>query len=88
MQCSDKLDVQGSEQVEDLLFGLEIFRNMRVPKKSVIYKVFSGEANYLEAIENLGWWEASDGTRLPLRRVLVEARRFGTDVHALLTLAV
>lgn len=80
------VNVTRNESAKEL--GLDIFRNMRVPKKSVIYKVFSGEENYLEAIEDLGWWEASDGTHLPVRRVLVEARRFATDVHALLTPAV
>lgn len=39
----------------------------------------------LKAVEDLGWWEASDGTRLPDRRVVVEARRFGVDVFALIT---
>lgn len=65
--------------------GLEVFRNMRAPKESVIHKVFSDVAASLKAVEDLGWWEASDGTSLPDRRVVVEARRFGADVFALIT---
>jgi hypothetical protein len=66
---------------------LQIYRNMRVPKESVIHTVFSGGADHLKAIENLSSWEASDGTSLPNRAVLVEAERFGTDTHALVVLA-
>jgi hypothetical protein len=64
--------------------GLEIFRNMRVPRRSVIHKVHDG-VDRLQAVEDLAWWESSDGTRLPSRPVVVEAKRFGADVYVLIT---
>src|ERR1700726_1823307 len=63
--------------------GFTIFPNMRVPCRSIIYKVFSGEGVETEAIEDLAWWSTSDGTALPARRVRVKARRFGAGVQAL-----
>lgn len=66
--------------------SLQIHRNMRVPKDSVIRRVWSEGADHLRAIENLSSWQASDGTSLPDRAVHVEAQRFGIDIYALVTL--
>ncbi len=65
--------------------GLDIFRNMRIPQESAIYRLFHGIEDYLSTLEDLGAWQSSDGSSLPARRVLVEARRFGADVYALVT---
>ena len=66
---------------------LVIFRNMRVPKRSVIYEVCSHGASELEAVEDLAWWESTEGGRLPTRPALVQAKRYGGDVYALVSLA-
>jgi hypothetical protein len=65
--------------------GINIYKNMRVPKGSVIYSVFSGEYDSMEASEDLSWWETSDGTVLKQRSVLVQSKRVGDDVYALIT---
>lgn len=67
--------------------GLFINRNRRVPEKSVISQVFSRTADNLEAIENLAWWEASDGSSLADCSVVVESRRIGEDTYALISLS-
>jgi hypothetical protein len=66
--------------------GLQVHRNMRVPETSVIHKVFSGEANHLKTAEDLAWWKASDGSSLSPTTVFVEAKRFGEEIYALVTL--
>jgi hypothetical protein len=58
--------------------------NFRVPKRSVIYKVFETGLQS-EAFENLDWWESSGGTRLGARRVRVLAKKIGESVHALIS---
>jgi hypothetical protein len=75
------LKVQTNEHARDSSFT--IFPNMRIPSRSIIYKVFSGESIEAEALENLAWWSTSDGTALPARRVRVKARRSGNGVQAL-----
>lgn len=62
-----------------------IFPNMRVPERSIIYKVFLGDMTDYEAIEDLSWWESSDGSRLPNTKVLVQARSVRESVRALIT---
>jgi hypothetical protein len=62
-----------------------IFPNMRIPLRSVINRVFSGEAADAQAVENLSWWESSDGSQLPSVTVLVHARSGWDGVQALLT---
>jgi hypothetical protein len=62
-----------------------IFPNMRVPERSVIDRVFGGDAVDLQAIEDLSWWESSDGSQLPSVTVLVHARSGWDGVQALLT---
>lgn len=63
--------------------GLRIHKNMRVPENSVIYRVFEGEADQLEDVENLASWESSGGSQLPGCSVVVSARRYATKVYAL-----
>jgi len=75
------LKVQANEHARDS--GFTIFPNMRIPSRSVIYKVFSGDGVEAEAVENLAWWSTSDGTALPARRVRIKARRYGAGVQAL-----
>lgn len=76
------LHVTSSQSARDS--GLIIFRNMRVPKRSVIYRVAADGAGYLEAEENFSWWEASNGTRLPEQKVLVKAKSSWDGVQALI----
>jgi hypothetical protein len=65
---------------------LMIFPNMRVPVRSVIYQVFEEQVrNPQTSVEDLSWWEASQGTQLPHRKVLVEARSVNGAVDALIT---
>jgi hypothetical protein len=64
--------------------NLTIFENMRVPENSVIHRVFEGETAYAEAVENLSWWESSDGTRLVSREVKVKAKRSWDFVDVLI----
>ena len=63
--------------------GFSIFPNMRVPERSVIHRIFGDCGGHLEAIENLSWWEASDGTKLSAAKVLVKARYAWDSVDAL-----
>jgi hypothetical protein len=61
-----------------------IFPNMRIPERSVIAKVFQGEAAACQATEDLSWWESSDGGKLPKLRVTVQARCGWDGVRALI----
>ena len=45
--------------------SLAVFPNMRVPARSIIYKVFSGAAAHGCASEDMSWWESSGGSLLP-----------------------
>jgi hypothetical protein len=65
--------------------ALMIFPNIRVPERSVIYRVFSEKIDEAEAKENLSWWESSDGTQLPDADVFVQARSAWDGVQALIT---
>jgi len=65
--------------------NLTIFPNMRVPERSVIFGVFSKQLADSQALENLSWWESSDGTQLTDADVLVQARHSWDGVHALIT---
>ncbi len=64
--------------------GITIFENMRIPKQSVIYRVFMDKIEYDEAEENLAWWETSDGTRLMDCPVRVKAKYSHDSVDALI----
>ena len=65
--------------------GLSIPPNMRVPERSVIYRLFSGIEEVSEADEDLSWWTSSDGGRLSPLPVHVTARRRGDHVQALVS---
>lgn len=64
--------------------GIQLHKNFRVPERSVIHKVFSEGLPGGEAIEDLSWWESSDGTSLDELRITVSAKRVGDTVYALL----
>ena len=61
-----------------------IFPNMRIPERSIIRKAFTGKAIGDEAVEDLAWWESSDGTRLPSASISVQARSCWDGVRALI----
>ena len=63
--------------------GFSIFPNMRVPTASVIHRVFESESGEAEAVENLDWWESSEGGKLPPGRVTVKARYAFEGVDAI-----
>jgi hypothetical protein len=52
--------------------------------QSLIWRVFTEQLSEGECVENLDWWTASDGTQLDSVTVLVQARRIGDSVHALI----
>ncbi len=63
--------------------GILLHKQWRVPKESVIARVFaSGE--YVEAKEDLSWWTTSSGSRLNKCPVLVKARKGWDGVEALI----
>ncbi len=64
--------------------GLTMIPNWRVPKSSVIHRVFES-AQDGEAVEDLAAWESSDGSRLASRRVRIKAKKLGESVHVLVT---
>jgi len=57
-----------------------LHRNMRVPERSVIFRIYSGRTEFenTPVAECLSWWESS-GEHLPVRGVVVEAMSAGTD---------
>jgi hypothetical protein len=66
--------------------GLSMIPNWRVPKSSVIHRVFES-AQEDEAVEDLAAWESSDGSRLASRQVRIRAKKLGESVHVLVTAA-
>jgi hypothetical protein len=64
--------------------GMQLHKNFRVPERSVIHKVFSEALPGGTAIEDLSWWESSDGTSLDEQRISVSAKRIGDTVYGLL----
>ena len=64
--------------------GMTIYKKMRVPESSVIYRVFADGIPYAEGEENLCWWEASNGTILPEMPVRVKARGSRDCVDAMI----
>lgn len=79
------VSVVGSESTTDA--GFHIPKNIRVPKESVITRVYQGGTSEERkpVAENLAHWESA-GRQLPDKRVLVEAAKFGSRVLALVTL--
>lgn len=68
---------------------IEIHKNMAIPDSSIISRVLRGEGDFSFlssglAVENLGDWSHSDGSRLPACSVRIECRRFGERLIALL----
>jgi hypothetical protein len=64
--------------------GIQFHPNWRVPKNSIISKVFNDGLGLETAQENLSWWETSTGQRLRPCSVEVHAKLNGTSVQALL----
>jgi hypothetical protein len=64
--------------------GMQLHKNFRVPERSLLHKVFSQSLPGGEAIEDLSWWESSDGTSLNQQRISVSAKRIGDTVYGLL----
>jgi hypothetical protein len=67
--------------------SLRIFENMRVPKKSVIHRMFTGGATTDTAVEDLSWWQSSTGGALAPYVVRVQARTAYDGVDALICAA-
>jgi hypothetical protein len=61
-----------------------IFQNMRVPARSLISEVFLGNITDAHGLENLSWWESSDGSQLPDFSVFVQARQGWGGVQAII----
>jgi hypothetical protein len=66
-------------------YGIEMFPNWRVPQRSVISQVFESGMGFGEKLENLEWWETSDGKKLDARNVKVSAKLIAGSVFALIT---
>jgi hypothetical protein len=64
--------------------GFFIPENMRVPQRSVIFRLNESDEAEMEAEENLSWWTSSDGGRLPAMKIRVVARRTSTGIQALI----
>ncbi len=65
---------------------LRIFKNMRVPPKSVLRRAYDSQQDTeLQAIEDQSWWETSGDGRLPAVPILVEVVRKGRYVYGLLS---
>jgi hypothetical protein len=62
-----------------------IFPNMRVPERSLINRVFTREAADDKALEDLSWWESSDGSRLSSCGIFVQVQKTREGVFALVT---
>jgi hypothetical protein len=64
--------------------GVRLFQNMRIPSRSAISAIFRDGDSYMVRIEDLSWWEASDGYKHPPMRVGVEALRYRDAILALI----
>jgi hypothetical protein len=73
--------VQANEAAESS--GLSIRKNNRVPRCSVISRVFGREHASAEAVEDIRWWETSDCSGLSPLPVLVRAASRASVVDAL-----
>jgi hypothetical protein len=65
--------------------NLVIFQNMRVPARSLISEVFLGNVADAHGVENLSWWESSDGSQLPDVSVFLQARQAWGGVQAIIS---
>lgn len=78
------VEVSGTQKAQSI--GFRIHRNMQVPEKSVIYKMFENPELFGETTteyENLSWWEHSKG-HLQEEEIIVEARMSRDKVFALI----
>jgi hypothetical protein len=64
--------------------GIQLHKNFRVPERSVIHTVFAQSLAEGASVEDLDWWESSDGTRLEKCEIRVFAKKIGDTIHALL----
>lgn len=64
--------------------GCKAIPNFRVPRESVIRRVFDERLPYAEAVEDLSSWTSSEGTRWGEGTVVVKARFVEDSVQALL----
>ncbi len=70
----------GAEDFANLLHP-----NMRVPKRSIIHRVFNEDIMSMDSVqEDLSWWETSIDGHLPAKPYAVYARKKGNKVQALL----
>jgi len=66
-------------------FASLLHPNMRIPKRSIIYRVFNENLMPIENVnEDLGWWETTTDGYLPAKPYTVHARKQGDKVQALL----
>jgi hypothetical protein len=63
--------------------GVRFYKNWRVPRQSVISRVFAN-GEYSESAEDLSWWVTSGGSSLDPCPVLVRAKKRWDSVQALL----
>jgi len=63
--------------------NINLFKQLRVPERSIISKVFH-DGGYAEQLENLDWWETSEGGCFDSRPVTVRAKQIPDGVVALL----
>lgn len=65
---------------------IPVFRNMRVPPESALYRAYYDglEEDQLEAIEDMSWWETTSGGPLQPLKVHVFATRRGQYVYGLI----
>jgi hypothetical protein len=66
------------------LHGIRFHKNFRVPVQSVIHKVFSESLTDGTAVEDLSWWQSSDGTSLEKQQIGVSVKRVGDAIYGLL----
>jgi len=66
-------------------FASLLHPNMRVPNRSIIYRVFTENLLPAEDVqEDLSWWETTSEGYLPAKRYRAQARKLGDKVQALL----
>jgi hypothetical protein len=66
------------------LNGIQLHKNFRVPMRSVIHKVFSESLTDGAGVEDLSWWQSSDGTSLEKQQIGVSVKRVGDAIYGLL----
>ncbi len=65
---------------------VRVFRNMRVPTRSVLFDAYEACSDVeLAADEDQSWWDTSNGGSLPPRPLYVRAVRRGSHVYGLIS---